>query len=216
MVQAGKYLADLCSDRFKQARSISFLSHSLGGRAVKWLKPVPGRDKPACIVYLTVAAVDNDCLLRQYAAVPGQCVSFVNLASRKDRVLKYAYPAGDFFSDLFGDDDSPWVGALGLSGPKGATPGNVSRNQIPDRLTYGHGNYLPPSFMTAPQIPTQPPPWAEASDFMIRAFREQSQSWPPSWPGAALVSSASALAAKSGAEVARCPTSLTVAAPRRP
>jgi len=183
VVKAGQHLAKLCNTQFVQARSLSFLSHSLGGRlileTVKWLKPVPGRDRPARIVCLTAAAVDNDCLRRQYATVPGQCVSFINLASSKDKVLKIAYPAGDFWSDIFGDNDSPWTGALGLRGPKGTTPINVRPNQIPDRLGYGHGNYLPPSSNTTPPIPAQQPSWVDASDFMIRAFREEPQIWPP-------------------------------------
>lgn len=180
-VESGKYLASFCNEHLRNARSLSFLSHSLGGRvmleAVKRLTPVPGRETPARIVCLTAAAVDSDCLARQYATVPSQCQSFLNLASRKDRVLKYAYPAGDFFSDIFGDDDSPWTAALGRAGPKGAYPGNVDPHQIRDSDGYDHGDYLPPSDDTAPvMIPS--PQWEKSADFMIRAFRAQQQDWP--------------------------------------
>jgi hypothetical protein len=71
---------------------------------------------------LTAAAVDNDCLQHQYASVPGKCVSFINLASRKDMVLKVAYPAGDLWSDLFGDNDSRGLARWDCVDPKVRRP----------------------------------------------------------------------------------------------
>ncbi|MDY0873934.1 alpha/beta hydrolase [Dongia rigui] len=181
-VQSGKHLAAFCNKHLKDARSLSLLSHSLGGRVMletaKRLVPVSGRETPARVICLTAAAVDNDCLTRQYATVPGQCRTFANLASNNDRVLKYAYPAGDFFSDLFGDNDSPWSGALGLKGPKGAVGSNVHASQIPDTPPYDHGNYLPPSASTPPAATNPPQLWERAADFMARAFRDQTQTWP--------------------------------------
>jgi hypothetical protein len=146
--------------------------------AVKRLAPRPDRDKPARVVCLTAAAVDNDCLARQYADVPEQCETFLNLASEKDTVLRYAYPSGDFFSDLFGDNDSPWSAALGLRGPHGRYPANVRPSQIPKSAGYGHGDYMPPSAGTPPVSAIPPNSWENSTGFMIRAFREESQNWP--------------------------------------
>ena len=82
-------------------------------------------------------------------------------------------------SDLFGDNDSPWSGALGLKGPRGAYGVNGRPRQIPTSPAYDHGDYLPPSKPIAP-IPTNPPPlWEKSADFMIRAFRGENQDWPP-------------------------------------
>ena len=173
-VECGVRLARFCDQYLRTARSLSFLSHSLGGRVILEAAANLGRQpKHVC---LTAAAVDWDCLEQQYAEVVRKAGLITVLSSRADVVLKLAYPAGDFFSDLFwGDNDNPFSAALGRQGPRPVAPDGVVPWQIPDDARYGHGDYLPPSDTNSP------PPgqrWEAAADFMARAFRGQPQLWP--------------------------------------
>lgn len=170
-VDSGRRLAIFCNKFLVLARSLSFVSHSLGARVI--LEAVKGLVPRARVACITAAAADYDCLDMQCEAARKNCDQIVNLASNKDNVLKYAYPAGDFLSDIFGDDDGPFHRALGLRGPKNPWSTNVEPHQIPDDAGYGHGNYLPPSDPAA-----TPGKWEEASDFMARAFRRERQTWP--------------------------------------
>jgi alpha/beta hydrolase family protein DUF900 len=170
-VDSGRRLAIFCNKHLTLARSLSFVSHSLGARVV--LEAIKGLGPRARVACITAAAADYDCLDVQCEAARENCDQIVNLASNKDRVLKYAYPAGDFLSDILGDDDSPFHRALGLRGPKRPWSTNVDPHRIPDDRDYDHGDYLPPSDQVA-----QPGKWQEASDFMIRAFRGDRQPWP--------------------------------------
>lgn len=68
------------------------------------------------------------------------------LASQNDRVLKFAYPAGDILqSFLFFWKDVGGL-ALGLHGPRDAgglaVPAAVLHKQIPDDAGVDHGDYL--------------------------------------------------------------------------
>lgn len=170
-VDSGRRLATFCNDALRTARSLSFISHSLGARVI--LEAIGRLNQRARVACVTAAAADFDCLERQCKDARENCDLVVNLASRKDRVLKYAYPAGDFLSDIFGDADSPLGAALGRAGPKRPWQANVQPHQIPDGKEYDHGDYLPPSGPVA-----VPHKWEQASDFMIRAFRGERQTWP--------------------------------------
>lgn len=174
-VICGRHVAAFCDTALRNANSISFLSHSLGGRLV--LEAVIRMHKRARTVCLIATAVDRDCLVGRYAGVAERCDGLSTLSSREDMVLKLAYPAGDLLSDLlFGDDDSPFKRALGLSGPKPVpATGRVMPTQIPDASGYGHGSYMPP------YSNLRPPPggdWQTAVEFMIRAYRGQPGTWP--------------------------------------
>jgi hypothetical protein len=176
-VDCGKRLAIYCGQHLKQARSISFISHSLGGRLM--LEAVRRLDRKAKLLCLTAAAVDNNCLQKQYKAAADNCETIVNLASRKDRVLKYLYPAGDFVSDILGDDDSPFVGALGRAGPRAPVAPAVYPYQIRDDDKYDHGNYLPPATAALPDNGDEEKNmWRKPTRFMINAFRGLRQDWP--------------------------------------
>lgn len=170
-VESGRRLAIFCNKHLTLARSLSFVSHSLGARVI--LESVKNLDRRARVACITAAAADYDCLDVQCEAARKNCDRIVNLASNKDIVLRYSYPAGDLMSDLFGDDDSPFHRALGLRGPKEPRSSNVIPHQIPDGADYDHGHYLPPSDAAG-----QGGKWERASDFMIRAFRGEPQSWP--------------------------------------
>lgn len=63
-------------------------------------------------------------------------------------MLRVAYPAGDFFSDIIYDDDHPARKAPGHHGPRPCVE-RVLHAQIPGRH-YGHGDYFPPSDLDEP------------------------------------------------------------------
>jgi hypothetical protein len=91
------------------------------------------------------------------------------LSSRCDQVLKFAYPAGDFFSDIFGDNDSPFTGALGRYGPKPfPSGGHATHNPIPKTDKYDHGDYMP----------SPGTKWPKVADYMKAVIYGQRPAWP--------------------------------------
>jgi esterase/lipase superfamily enzyme len=164
-VQCGRRLAALCNDRLGAAASFSFMSHSLGGRLV--LEAVARLSRKAKAVCLTAAAVDRDALTRQYSAALRNSESVAVLSSVRDRVLQYAYPGGDFLSDIFGDGDSPFRSALGLRGPRPGAGPTVVDSRIPRALNCDHGDYMP-----------QGPQWQNVAGYVSRCFQNASQVWP--------------------------------------
>ena len=67
------------------------------------------------------------------------------LRSRRDRVLKYAYPLGDLVQAFVFFEK--WNSALGFSGPKShkrnSIPKQVFDHRIPNARHARHGDYLP-------------------------------------------------------------------------
>ena len=139
-VECGKRLAALCNAQFGDAASLSFMSHSLGGRLI--LEAVKRLNRKAKSMCLAAAAVDRDVLTRQYAVALANCESVAVLSSVRDRVLQLAYPGGDFLSDLFGDGDSPFRTALGFRGPRPYPGASVAHHPIPKALDCDHSDYL--------------------------------------------------------------------------
>src|SRR5262249_12682183 len=128
---------------------------------------------------LAAAAVDRDCFRAQYKSASDNVDRGATLSSRNDNVLKFAYAAGDFLSDIFYDDDNPFKMALGLQGPR-PKPESVGPAQIPNDAGYGHSDYMPPfkaGPITLPPAPAKAK-WEEACAFLVRAFRGQAQTWP--------------------------------------
>lgn len=133
-------------DRELHQKDLNFISHSLGARVV--LETVkllyPARVNEVCLM---AAAVDDSSLLRerQYQPVLERIQRVSVLSSKKDRVLRYAYPAGDlthFFQNLRNPPDM----ALGYHGPRPSKPDKVHHFQIDDLAPNpgaDHGHYLP-------------------------------------------------------------------------
>lgn len=164
-VQCGRRLARLCNTRFARAASLSFMSHSLGGRLI--LEAVSGLARKARMMCLAAAAVDSDVLTKQYAAALAKSEKVAVLSSVKDKVLQYAYPGGDFLSDLFGDGDSPFRTALGLKGPRPHAGASVTDSRIPKALGCDHGHYLP--------VGAQ---WQNVASYVRNCFHGTPQTWP--------------------------------------
>jgi hypothetical protein len=173
-IQGGQRLAAFCNAYLGEARSLSFVSHSLGARVV--LEAVKDLDSPARLMCLTAGAVNSDCLATEYAASVGNAQTVVNLASTSDKVLQLAFPLGDIIADILHPDH--WLGtpALGFWGPKKPVPGAVAHARIPQDQCYDHGNYMPPGVVIVPPDPDSR--WRNVATFIGRAFRGQPQNWP--------------------------------------
>jgi hypothetical protein len=178
-VTAGRKLAKYANDHFGAANSISFISHSLGGRVL--LEAVQNLGRPAAQVCVTAGAVDDDCLIGQYLKAERNAGRIAVLSSVKDKVLQLAYPAGDFVSDvLLGDNDSPWRAALGRKGPRPPVVPPVFEQAIPpdagcDHQGYDHGDYFPPS--EPPAQPPADPKWGHAAAYMGRVITGGPSYW---------------------------------------
>jgi hypothetical protein len=166
--KCGARLAALCNGRFSGAASFSFVSHSLGGRLA--LEAVKQLNRKARVVCLMAAAVDDDVLTGQYKTALSHAEHVYVLSSVRDNVLKLAYPAGDFLSDIFGDGDSPFRGALGLHGPRPGAGASVDDNRIaklPPVPNCDHMDYMPGGAQ-----------WTNVHPYIRRSFDRQPHSWP--------------------------------------
>jgi hypothetical protein len=174
-MDCGRRLAEFCRHRLAPAQSLSFVSHSLGARLV--LEAVAHLDRPARVVCLTAAAINQDCLTTEYAGAAANSSGISVLASHSDWVLKVAFRIGDPISDVLHDDHRAFESALGYNGPpSSAVPPVAPPWQIADACDYGHGNYLPPGDVAAPPAPNAK--WPLPAGFMARAFRGRPQTWP--------------------------------------
>lgn len=173
-IDAGTRLARYCDTWMAGARSVSFMSHSLGARVV--LQAIANMAVPARLVCLTAAAVNQGCFSEEYARSAEKAQFFTALASRKDHVLKLLYPLGDFAADTLIHDHPYFESALGYDGPPSTAPQPIACPwQIADRENYDHGDY---------HAPGGPPPvpacgkWIAVADFLLRAYRGLPQTWP--------------------------------------
>ncbi|HVY87728.1 MAG TPA: alpha/beta hydrolase [Hyphomonadaceae bacterium] len=177
----GGYLATAIQETFDLAASISFVSHSLGARVVLSAAGTKGVPRARQII-LTAPAADNDTLAREHAAAYDNADAIYVLSSKRDRTLKYLYPAGDAISDVLGDDDSPFGGALGYRGPKPAVIEHVTPFGIPGKpynqknkpslaSDYDHCDYFPWPSKRTPKSDT-------VSHYVSAAFADQGTLWP--------------------------------------
>lgn len=144
-VNGGRVLARFANTVLRDAADFCFLSHSLGGRLT--LEAVAYLDRKAARVCLTAAATDDDCLEHPYDVSVGNSRRLTYLASKKDKVLRLAYPLGDWAGDIFlGDRDNAYRGALGRNGATWSRgrPDNAGGFQVDPNLGFDHGDYFPP------------------------------------------------------------------------
>lgn len=173
--QAGQRLSTFCNRWLAGARSLSFVSHSLGARVL--LQTVRGFSRKAHNLCLTAAAIEDDCLTTEYRAATANCDAIVTLSSMEDWVLALAYPPGDLIADILDCDHKPFQRALGRAGPANPFGAPISADEIHDAPPYGHGNYMPPADLTQ-AVPDPNALWTKPTSFMARAFRGQTQTWP--------------------------------------
>jgi pimeloyl-ACP methyl ester carboxylesterase len=177
-MDCGRRLAAFCTRHFADARSISFLSHSLGARLV--LEAALYLPRRVSLVCLTAGAINRGCLVAEYANAAANIDQISVLASHEDEVLRLAFPLGDPISNLLHDDHDFFEKALGYDGPSSASAPLIRGPwQIPDRYEYDHGDYLPP---VNPLPPAAPKPWKRIAEYTRRAFFGQPQVPPSPFP----------------------------------
>jgi hypothetical protein len=145
-MDCGKLLAPFLIANMSGARSVSFVSHSLGTRFVlQTITELNSLDPQFAVaqIALMAGAVNHDCLTGEYA-LAAKSVGKINLlASIEDEVLSAAFPIGNVFEGII-DSDHPWFqSALGQKGPLAIPPGKApGRWQVPKAWNFGHGSYL--------------------------------------------------------------------------
>lgn len=183
---SGQYLGEFCNRRLAGAASLSFVSHSLGARVA--LEAIRHVDRDVHCACLMAAAIERDCLEKEYAVSFDKVGITYVLASRKDWVLQRAFPLGNFIGHLLDPTSNPLSEALGFDGPPRAIGKTRMPWQIADKDKYLHGNYLPSSDPDMAFPPRQPTPiddayrdaikYIEPANFIRRAINLQRQSWP--------------------------------------
>jgi hypothetical protein len=156
--EAGLLIAPFLDATFTDAASISFASHSLGARVV--LQVVSHMRLPVRRVMLMAAAIDDNCLDREFQSAASKVQQLSVLASRKDEVLSALFPLGNLIGGIIAEGHPWWHAALGQCGPSKPRPDNfVAPFEIPDNWNFGHHHYLqvdPPPFPSIP-VPTDVP-----------------------------------------------------------
>jgi pimeloyl-ACP methyl ester carboxylesterase len=139
-----RYIKDIVAS----GAELSFATHSLGARVALGAVARLPATYPVTQVCLMAAAIDDDSVANRAAyrrAVQGTTRVAV-LASERDVVLRFAYPAGDFLQSLLFEKDYFSL-ALGYHGPRRTAqdniPAQVYHVQIPTSRGADHGDYLP-------------------------------------------------------------------------
>jgi hypothetical protein len=168
--RCGRELADYLRRVAPDAVAYDLVSHSLGARvlltAAQRLGDRVGR------ICIAAGAIDDNALAKEFAGLGARRISI--LSSEKDKVLRLAYPVGDFLADVFlGDKDAPWRGALGFHGPKPRnTPTDLAFHAISKSEKYDHGDYFPPG-VTKPKAGR----WQRAVGYMESAVKGLDRPW---------------------------------------
>lgn len=168
-IASGRLLASFLNHAAVDAASISFVSHSLGARTV--LEALKKLERKARRLILMAAAVEDDCLAKEYQLAAKNVEEIYVISSRKDSVLEFAFPIGNPIGEIIMHGHPYFKTALGREGPMPPIPleqrGGAWR--IPDGWDYGHGDYLPEKAIgrafalpiTAPRadedVPSHPP-----------------------------------------------------------
>lgn len=171
-MDCGRRLATYCTDYLAGARSLSFVSHSLGARLV--LEAAQNLPRRVDLVCLTAGAINRACLEAGYAKAARNIDRIHLLASHDDMVLKLAFPIGDPISNVLHDDHDFFERALGYDGPSSGSAALVRAPwQIPDEYDYDHGSYLPSD---------DPKRWPKVAEYVRRAFLDLPAMLPKPFP----------------------------------
>jgi pimeloyl-ACP methyl ester carboxylesterase len=138
---AGALLGPYIDATFAGAASISFASHSLGARVV--LSTIAHMNSPVRRLVLMAGAVDDDCLTNEFQAAAAKVGEISVLSSKKDEVLSFCFPAGNFLAGILDVGHPWWRAAVGHCGPVAQWPANFKGPfAIPENWNYQHGDYL--------------------------------------------------------------------------
>lgn len=174
-MDSGHLLAKFLNDHAGRASNISMVSHSLGARIV--LETIRGLNRKLSVLILMAAAIEDNCLSKEYQAEARKIGKIQVVASRSDMVLFVAFPIGNLVGEILMSGHPYFSKALGREGPSTYTgiDAPCSRWQIPDNWDYGHGDYLPGNNVDAPMPPPLQIPLA--NDPKPR----KTDNWKPSW-----------------------------------
>jgi len=140
---AGQLLGPYLDGLLASASSVNLASHSLGARVV--LQIVRNMKRPPSHVVLMAGAIDDDCLINEFASEANRIGRLSVMASAGDKTLRELFPIGNFLGGIF-DKGHPWVrAALGRTGPGSvgdAPAAFFGPWQIPDCWEFDHPNYL--------------------------------------------------------------------------
>jgi pimeloyl-ACP methyl ester carboxylesterase len=138
---AGALLGPYIDATFADAASVSFASHSLGARVV--LSTIAHMNSPVRRLVLMAGAVDDDCLTNEFQAAAAKVGEISVLSSKKDEVLSFCFPLGNFFAGILDVGHPWWRAAVGHCGPVTPWPTNFQAPfAIPKNWNYQHGDYL--------------------------------------------------------------------------
>jgi hypothetical protein len=142
-IASGKVLARFLDRQAAGAASISFVSHSLGGRMI--LEALDGMDRNARRLILMAGAIEDDCLVEEYRRSAAKAREIYVLASKCDAVLQFAFPVGNLLGEILMRGHPYCRAALGREGP--SRPLSSAQRggawQLPVGWDYGHLDYLP-------------------------------------------------------------------------
>jgi pimeloyl-ACP methyl ester carboxylesterase len=176
--EAGDLIAPFLDTNFGDAASVSFASHSLGGRVV--LQTVSKMSLQVRRVVLMAGAIDDNCLDAEYQSAAAGIGKISVLASKKDDVLSVLFPLGNLIGGIIAEGHPWWHAALGHCGPSKPRPANFQAPfEIPSNWNYGHHNYLqidpPPPPPPAIPVPVDVPP--DGSDVPVAGARGWQEAW---------------------------------------
>ena len=144
-------LARFLHDTLRPDAEISIVGHSLGCRVImETIKRLNALGREVNQVCLMAPAIDDDSLSgpHEYLQETNGVQRVAAMSSRKDKVLKFAYPAGDLLQAfLFWRDSGDY--ALGYHGPREhkksgtVVPTNVLDLRIAKGKDVNHGDYVP-------------------------------------------------------------------------
>jgi esterase/lipase superfamily enzyme len=144
-------LAKFIGDNLLPGCSISFAAHSLGSRVVmQTVQQLKIKGVPVAQVCLMAGAIDNNSLADagHYRPAAEYAERVAVLYSPSDKVLRYAYPAGNLLS-AFLHWSATTDAALGYTGPRPAgganagIPACVVGTAIPAADEVNHSDYIP-------------------------------------------------------------------------
>ncbi|MGC2195986.1 MAG: alpha/beta hydrolase [Terriglobales bacterium] len=143
-IKSGRLLSEYLTANFTGANSVSFASHSLGARVVlETVRNLPNSFKLRTVTMMA-PAIDDTCLGSEYQDAAIRVGKISVLASNRDEVLQWAFPAGNLAAGIITRGDPYWHGALGRYGPNPPDqPSNVWKTPIlPDAWNFGHHSYI--------------------------------------------------------------------------
>jgi hypothetical protein len=173
----GRLLGQFLDANFRDAASISLVSHSLGARVL--LATIANMTLPVRRAIIMAGAIDDDCLNAEFRSAAAKIGRISVLASSQDRVLADAFPLGNFVAGIIDQGHPWWKAALGRVGPATPWPGNFEAPfEIPDKWEFGHGDYLKMDGAPTPHI-------AMPTDVPLNGSAEPlSHGWQEAWTAA--------------------------------